>query len=271
MENLLLQFLKQVKTTKTCNTYNVYKNALQNWFPNKIINFDLDYLTDTLDMWTCSQNTKVLRCRVLNKFMKYYSCFHKIENEYLIKEILQSTTPKEVVPQVVSFEQYQRIRNYCVWDFDLAISIALMYQNGLRISEVLNICTKNYDYATGTIIIFNTKNGNDYKILLTEQLNEEIYKYCDFDSEYLIHDENNHQVKEDNFRQKIKRLCKRAGYPELHCHSFRHGSAVYMLDNNIDLFTIKEHLRHKSLQSTQRYLHIGDKQRKQVQTLFANC
>ena len=149
-------------------------------------------------------------------------------------------------------------------------SIRLMYENGLRASEVLDIKTMDYDSLNKTIILRDTKNHNDYSIMITDSLNELLMRICDSKYDNLFHTTKGNRIAYSNFEASIKRTCIRLGYNHLHCHSFRHGSAMYLLENGVNLFTIKNHLRHKSIQSTQKYLHYTDKQRQEVNTLFNN-
>lgn len=55
----------------------------------------------------------------------------------------------------------------------------------------------------------------------------------------------------------IKRLCGYAGVRELYPHAIRHTAATHMLNNGADLLDIKEQLGHRSLSTTQVYLHVA--------------
>lgn len=270
MDKQLYLFLQSVQASKSLNTYKVYQTALDHWFPSEQTDLSFDYINKRLCGFKCSQNTKALRCTVLKKYIEFYSNFGHVDMQKAILELLNSVHSKETVPNYVTPEQYNELIRLC-GNVRLNICISLMYFNGLRASEVLNIKTKDYNFQESSILITNTKNGNDYKINLVDNLNQRIKGFLDIhpsSSEFLIHTSQGNQLLDVALRQQVKRLCIKAGYPELHCHSFRHGSAMYLLDNNVNLFVIKEHLRHKSVQSTQRYLHIGAKQKQQVTDLF---
>lgn len=269
MSKYLKQYLEMVQATRSNNTYKTYLNALNCWFEDGKLNFDLQFISQKLSGWNCSQNTKALRCKVLIKFIDFYSNFRSVPHSKLLLETLKSVEYKETVPEMVTENQYKIISNTCN-NLRFAICIDLMYQNGLRSDEIINIQTKNYNPSTKTIRITNTKNHNDYELQLTDTLNSKIEKYItNSKSKWLIHTRTNKQLNAGYLRKEIKKICIKSGFPELHCHSFRHGSAMHLLDNNVNLFVIKEHLRHKSLQSTQRYLHISNKQREQVKNIFS--
>lgn len=267
MNKLLNQYLNEIKNTKSKNTYLTYSKALDNWFENDIC-FSTQYITDTIGNWECSQNTKVLRCRILKKFIEYCSYYIDIPNKTPLINMLSDFKEKKVETAYVTQEQYHKILSVCIKNIRLRASIRLMYENGLRASELLNIKTCDYDIKNCSIIIRDTKNGNDYTIMITDSLNQLLSQLVD-NSEYLFHTPKGKQIEYSNFNISIKTVCARAGYPELHCHSFRHGSAMFLLENNVNLFTIKNHLRHKSIQSTQKYLHYTDRQKQEVNNLFS--
>lgn len=268
MDKVLADYLALVETTKANNTFVAYRNSLKNWFPDGKVDLSISYINSVIKTWdNLSRNTKALRCVTLRKFIDFIHRDKPIENYDTLEEMLSSFSAKAVVPECATVEQFKTIYNSCN-DIRYKIVIALMFENGLRESEVLNIKTADYDYEQKTIKLVDTKNGNDYLIHLTDRLNNLIKEVAD-NSEYLIHSRTNKPIHPANLRKTIKNICVTCGYPKLHCHSFRHGSATTLLNNHVDLFVIKEHLRHKSIQSTQRYLHISEQQQKQVQNVFS--
>lgn len=271
MQDILATYMTTIKATKTENTYKTYENVFKHWFPNEV-DFSLEYISDKLNGFDCSQNSKALRCTVLKQFLQFATKFQEIKGYGIIQELLSSVTPKKVVAEVVTLEQYKQIIEYLEYkkNYRLKLGIMLMYQNGLRVSEVIGIKTCNYNSQEKSIRILDTKNGNDYKIDITDELNDFIKEHVNFDFDYLLSTRNNKPVSVNTFQREVKKVCDWCGYPKLHCHSFRHGSATYLLDNDVNIFVIKEHLHHKSLQSTQRYLHISKKQIEQVKNLFSN-
>lgn len=268
MDKYLTQYLDTVKATKAENTYKTYNNAFKNWFTDNHVVLNLDYINNKLNTWNCSVNTKALRCRVLKKFVDFVSHFENIDDLAIILEVLQSVESKETIPVVATKEQYYQALQHCT-HLRSKIAISLMFQNGLRADEILDIRTANYNAKDKSIILLDTKNHNDYKIYLTDSLVDMLNQYVDYGCEWLLHTGKGTKILYRCFYDEIKNICIKANCPELHCHSFRHGSAVTLLDNNVNLFIIKEHLRHKSIQSTQRYLHISKQHKEQVRDIFS--
>ena len=149
------------------------------------------------------------------------------------------------------------------------LAIELMFKNGLREDEVTSLMVKDYDANQSTVIIRNPKNHSDRIAYLNSDTNAMVKDIIgDSKDGYILHTRTGHRILNSMFRRDIKTLCIKAGYPKLHAHSFRHGSAKYLLDHDVDIATIQSHLGHKSIATTQRYLHIGMKQKELVRGLF---
>lgn len=273
MNKELRQFLKTVKTTKARSTYETYCNALKKWFPNSDeIDFSIEYVTNKLASFKVGQNTKVLRCSVLKNFLTYYGYNHKVPNHEKLVDLLNSVQKKQTVPEVVLHEQYKAIRELIKEPY-LRLIVDLIYKNGLRISEAVYILTDNFNEAQRTITLLDTKNHNDYKIYLTKGLTQDIADFIKSKRKKSIwlFDNRGKARNKDSVGTAIKKYCRLAGYPDLHAHSFRHGSAVFMLENGVDIYKIKEHLHHRSIKSTERYLHMTPRQHEQVTSIFENA
>ena len=273
MDKELKSYLRTVKITKSENTYKSYINELRHWFPNSDnVDLSYDYIAKRLDGFDCAHNVKVLRCSVLSGFITHYGYTHRLKDHEKIMNLLNSVHSKRTVPEVASHEQYTKIRSIIKEDW-LRILVDLLYKNGLRISEACYIRTENFNPVDRTITILDTKNGNDYKIYLTKGLSSDIEAFIKSKPKksMWLFDNKGKARNKTAVQDKIKAYCRAAGYENLSAHPFRHGSAVYMLENGLDVFKVKEHLHHKSIRSTERYLHMTPKQVEQVRNVFENA
>lgn len=268
VEMITTTYLEKVRLTKSNNTYKVYKTALERWFTNEDDTLTTDNIISKLSEWKVDNNTKVLRCAILKAFMKFYSRKNTIEDYDEILDVISGISKVNKIPEYVTTEAYDKIISLYM-DKRYRLAIELMFKNGLREDEVTSLMVKDYDANQSTVIIRNPKNHSDRIAYLNSDTNAMVKDIIgDSKDGYILHTRTGHRILNSMFRRDIKALCIKAGYPKLHAHSFRHGSAKYLLDHDVDIATIQSHLGHKSIATTQRYLHIGMKQKELVRGLF---
>lgn len=170
----------------------------------------------------------------------------------------------EKLPKYLNLEQAQKIQSIfnsqnCKNPLRNNTIIILFLASGLRISELKNIKIKNIDFQNKTIFIEKGK-GNKSR---TAYFND----YC---KKYLLEYINTNNIIDINdflFNigiEDIRYICKKAfrllgvedkGYTP---HTLRHTIASIMYQNTQDILIVKEFLGHKTLQSTEVYVHLNN-------------
>ncbi len=131
-----------------------------------------------------SQNTLARNMVVFREFNKYL-----LSNDiecYQIPLKLYPQNHHNFIPYVFSYDEIKRIYytlnfiynspNYTYYQKIIyPLIIKLLYQTGMRIGEVISIAINNYgeNYFT----LYNTKNGQDRKVMILLTLKEKIRKY----------------------------------------------------------------------------------------------
>ena len=76
----------------------------------------------------------------------------------------------------------------------------------------------------------------------------------------------------------MKQVVKAAGVKKevhTHTHTLRHSYATHLLEDGMDIMTLKDLLGHQNVETTMEYLHIAQLESQRIvsplDTLFAQC
>ncbi len=139
-----------------------------------------------------------------------------------------------------------------------------IYSAGLRVSEVTHLRVADIDSARRVIHVRQGKGGKDRQVMLSPLLLEELRAYWRFyrPADWLFPGRDPAQPLSAAC---VQRLCqkarRRAGIDKpVSPHTLRHSFATHLLEAGTDLRLIQRLLGHRSLSTTQRYLHIATHQ-----------
>lgn len=162
-----------------------------------------------------------------NGRLKFYSCLRALcnwlyLNDYLtdnpIKKVAKSRI-KEKILSTVSIEQLQTLLEHCRCERDKAL-ISLLWYSGMRLSEVINAKTSDFNWNEGTVTVLGK--GNKYRKALAG--NSLVRQWF---SEY-----DSFELNKGGAQTILKRLTAETG---IHCntHAFRRGFAVYQVKSGL--------------------------------------
>ena len=192
---------------------------------------------------------------------------------------VQSSIFKKTVPprfvQAITREQYWILYKACNLRRD-KLCIALMYEGGLRLNEMLGIHLEDLENIEDNVIKIVARDNNEngarvkniaegsigvpsYVVeLLLAYLSEDLEAY---NTNYLfVNMEGNtagKPLKAWTVQKMLVRLSKKVGF-YVHAHMFRHGFAQEKLDAGWELFKIQSCLRHKNPTSTEMYCQFKE-------------
>lgn len=162
-------------------------------------------------------------------------------------------------------------------DIKYKMIFTLIYDYGLRVSELLNLKLSDIDFKNKTIAILPLK----YKVKTNKQLfpllseSENLIKrylkirpvtsssnlvVCKvYKGKTVVYDK---QSRISIF-QKFQSLCVKNGIDKqfAHPHTLRHSIAFAMAGNGVDIYTASQFLRHSSIKNTEVYYKINNQQR----------
>lgn len=212
------------------------------------------------------RSTTSSKRQVLRSFFQYCQEYREINLMFAWHTIHRVKTKSEkVVP--IPREDVNKVVQSCLREQD-RLMIALMFETGMRIGEVLKM--KIEDMGDGQIRI-RGKGSNDRLVFMSPELtkrldvhrmNRGIVKGCYFRP---LQRHNSHPsdryISAYSVRDRIEREFKRFGI-DMHPHVLRHSFAVDWLDRGGDIRTLQTLLGHESIETTQWYLNLTDRHRK---------
>lgn len=167
-----------------------------------------------------------------------------------------------------------------------ALCIAMMYYAGLRVSEVARSKLKDWDIygkrpkSRGHACLYvpiesdirgtrtTTKNKKEKVLPILPELLAAYERYMAVrpvgGTALLIGQRG--EIVPRTISSNVRKACEECGYHDLHDHSFRHGLATMLAKKGVSSLMIASLMGHKSLSSTQKYVHYDSDDK--ARTLF---
>jgi integrase/recombinase XerD len=141
------------------------------------------------------------------------------------------------------------------------IVLALIYSAGLRGQEVINLRISDVDFERMTIHIRQSKYKKDRIVPLAQSMAVGLKKYLSAENPHIWL----FNGKEPDGRYSIRGLSwvmrenlkKTSISKDVNLHSLRHSYATHLLEEGINIVTLKELLGHADITTTMIYLHVA--------------
>jgi integrase/recombinase XerD len=147
----------------------------------------------------------------------------------------------------------QLVIDSCRRTRDKAI-IALLLDTGLRSSELLSLKVKDVDMTRMTIVVKETKNGEQRIVFFTPRTAELLRKYIN--REGLTSDQPLFNLSYQALYKLVRSIGKRVGIPWLRPHILRHTFATMAIRRGVPLPAVQRILGHRDIKTTQVYTHL---------------
>jgi integrase/recombinase XerC len=255
----LFQFLSMQKIT---NLEDVDRKVMRDY---------LGYLVDE-GVAKSSLARKVSAARTFFKFLSR----EKIISHYTIDG---TATPKKEkhLPDVLTEEEVAKLlsspdKSTPQGERDATI-LELLYDTGLRVSELSKLTVKQID-LTEKIIKVLGKGNKERIVLFGDRAATALARYIGNGRNILL---NGHisgilfisntgkPIGDRYIQEMVRKEAKKCGITKnVHPHTLRHSFATHMLDGGADLRVVQDLLGHSSLSTTQIYTHISQVHAQQV-------
>jgi len=141
------------------------------------------------------------------------------------------------------------------------IVLALIYSAGLRGQEVINLKISDIDFQRMTIHIRQSKYKKDRIVPLAQSMAIGLKKYLTAENPHIWL----FNGKEPDGRYSVRGLSwvmrenlkKTSISKDVNLHSLRHSYATHLLEEGINIVTLKELLGHADITTTMIYLHVA--------------
>ena len=222
--------------------------------------------------------------RRISALRQVYEFLHE-ENYVEINPMKEISLPQYVssIPHVLCVEQMRQLIDTARQDSSpkgirMYALLELLYSTGLRISEALSISVVTLNAVLqetqeqAGMLCLRGKGDKERVVFLTQQAQDALKVYLTvrgsmpFSSKpYVFPGPSRHWPRQSVGRC-LKDLAIRAGIDprRISPHGIRHGFATHLLEQGVDLFTIKSFLGHQDISTTQIYTHITQRRLSQV-------
>ena len=209
------------------------------------------YLSKTLG---CSRP----KCRMAAQSISFFFR-HVLKIAYVIPTVIyprKSTT----LPAVMSVDEIKTLID-SVKNIKHRTIIMMLYSSGMRLSEIAALKITDIDSKLMRIKVVQGKGAKDRFTILSQQVLLELRAY------YLIYkpieflfngDKPGKRFSVRSIQHLVQKALMKVGLDNKNysVHTIRHSFATHLVDNGADLYTVKELLGHRSLQTTIQYLHL---------------
>jgi len=169
------------------------------------------------------------------------------------------------LPVVLSKEECKQLFK-ALEDLKSRILLCLIYSAGLRLNEARMLKWKDIDRSRMQIRIQPGKTRKSRCVMLSGYLVQGLIKYCRQYNPQTYVFNGSHKgepLPASSIQFIIKNAVAQSGIKKhVTLHTLRHSFATHLLEDGVDIVTIKELLGHSQLRSTLTYLHVAHLQRR---------
>lgn len=263
-------------TEQSDNTVKTYTRDLK-IFEDYISDNNLDISTVTLeDLQAYSRSLRDLgyapatrnrRIQVVKYFYKY---LHKVTGDITENPSEDLKLPKipKRLPEVFTLKEAQKIldtikKEKNEYKMIRDIAMMLIFLNlALRVNELTELELGNIN---GNILRLIGKGNKEREIHIPDTVLSAINEYLairpDVESDRLFITERNEPFSKGGIQYTVNKYLDKAGL-EGYAHKLRSTSATIMLEQEVDIRTIQELLGHENIKTTERYVAVTEKKRK---------
>ena len=286
---LIEQFIKYLQHEKRYSSHTVraYHKDLNQFFDHMKVDKhkgieELVAPEKTIRAWVIllmemeiAERTINRKLSALKTYFRYLQRVNKIDKSPLAKVFTLKTSQR--LPAFVDEKQMRLLENVNLFQDDFfgkrdRLVIELLYQTGIRVSELISIEDDNVDLHNKQLLVHGKRDKerlvplNDQLLsLIDDYINNRAKLFKNYSGPYLIVTNKGKKLySKAVYRIVRKYLSMVTTIQQKSPHVLRHTFATHMLNDGADLNAIKELLGHANLSATQVYTHSTFEKLKKV-------
>ncbi|MBT4735501.1 MAG: tyrosine-type recombinase/integrase [Candidatus Marinimicrobia bacterium] len=244
-------------------TIKTYITCLNKFFrtirikPNELKKKDIENYLENLKKWKRSDNTinvyvnaiKFFYEKVLRKTLTI-----RINHKRVRKRLPEFLTKEEVIKlfSVISNSKHK-------------LMIKFLYSTGMRVSELINLKVKDFEFNQNYGWVRDGKGGKDRLFVVSKKLKLEIINLISkvklFSTSNLFNSSFGKKYSVSSIQNIIKNACFKANITKnISPHSLRHSFATHLIQNGYAVTEVQPLLGHNNINTTMIYLHMASPQ-----------
>ncbi|MBD3207826.1 tyrosine-type recombinase/integrase [Candidatus Bathyarchaeota archaeon] len=273
---LIEEFIDSLRwSNRSISTVNSYRHDLISFLNHQECKNEftlLQFTPDALEDYF-SKKSECVKPATLARYQSSFRSFCRwlIRKDYLQKnpfDTIEGVKVETTLPKANKQEELKRLfdvikdRKDWIGKRDLALFL-LLYQSGLRASEALSLKIGSIDFQLRTIKIMG-KGQVEAIVPFSSQAARAIRAYLRTREESSKRQESplflSYRKRPLSYRQvytRLKEYAQQAEVSDITPHTLRHSFCTHLLTSGRNLREIQLLARHKSIQSTQRYLDLS--------------
>lgn len=258
-ENLILES----KSWRTVKTYtSLFRQFLlfsgSNFLPEEAKATDIErFLLKKRQQEQASDSQMNQLINALNAY------FVRVRERPELTSKLRRPRRKQKLPNVFSEDEIKRLLSACR-NLKHKCMLILIYSGGLRRSELLDLRVEDLNAERGTIYIKNGKGGKDRYTFYSETAKRFLLPYLKQykPRHYLFEGQTGGRYGESSLQSIFETAKTRSGVNRfVTLHGLRHSFATHLVEKGTPLHVVQQLLGHRSLKTTEVYLHISNRYR----------
>lgn len=196
--------------------------------------------------------------------------FKRIVDRPNIYVKLEAPKKEKTLPIVLSTSEVKKLIKAPKF-IKTKLIIKMLYASGLRVSELVNLTSKDLDFQEKIGWVRKGKGKKDRLFKIADSISKQLQKYLkkNPNNKYIF--SRNKPLTTRNIQIMIKRATKRANInKKVTPHTLRHSFATHLLEKGENLIVIQDLLGHANLETTRIYTHINQEQIKKVKSPLDN-